>query len=217
MQRVKNSTSTGHVHPWDRIPIILKSLSGFSSCITVATMSVVFILSVNNAVDNNVGDWPSLGQMFLMMMGPIIIAWNFVNARSIITTILTHTGEEAVEKPKEQKVVIPTNSPIITESDFALERELVGPATVILRAIAGCFATHVICFCSLVFTWTVHIALSEGRPMPSDLKLFLIVIGPIVTSWNFVRASSTLTAVMAGSSALERFRGKIADAISPKK
>lgn len=215
MRKVKNREDGRVVHPWDRIPIILKSVSGFNSCLTVATMSIIFIVSINTALERNVGDWPTIGQMLLMMMGPVVIAWHFVNAKSIIATILTPDGTSE-SGTVEKKLVIPTNTGILTEDDVAIERELVGPVTVILRAIAGFVATHSICFCSLFFTWTVHNALIIGKEMPSDIKLFLIVIGPIVTSWNFVRASSTISTVLSGASALKTFRAKMAGIIDPK-
>lgn len=214
MQKVNSDTTGIKKHPWDRIPIALKSISGFNSCITVAVMSVVFIISVNTALERNTSDWPTIGQMLLMMMGPIVIAWHFVNAKSIISTILTPDGTEGPSI--EKKLVIPTNTGILTENDVAIERELVGPVTVILRAIAGFVATHSICFCSLFFTWTVHTALITGKEMPSNIKLFLIVIGPIVTSWNFVRASSTISAVLSGATAFKNFRSRMAGIIDPK-
>lgn len=216
MERIKTLSVETEVHPWDRIPIVLKALSGFNSCMTVSVTSAIFIWSIHLTVSTGIGSWPGIATALIMMIGPIIIAWNFVNARSIITTILTQSpdGPDAEAVPKQ--VIVPTATPIITESDIAVEREIVGPTTVILRAIAGAFSTHIICFCSLLFTWTIHEAMVGGKALPSNSELFMVVVGPIVTSWNFVRASATLSTVMQGTSAISKWRNKLAGMLATK-
>jgi len=212
VRKINQST----VSKWDRFPLYLRSISGFNSCLTVALTSAIFIWSINEASLAGKQSWLTISevQMFIMMVGPIIIAWNFVNAKSIITTILTSSGENG--SAEEQRVVVPKNIPVFTENDAAIEREMFGGATVVLRAIAGFVSTHVICFCSLLFTWTIHDAMVAGYPLPSSTKLVLVVIGPIITSWNFVKASNTLSAVMAGTSAIEKFRARAANILMPK-
>ncbi|AEV89575.1 hypothetical protein OBP_138 [Pseudomonas phage OBP] len=216
MERIKTLTAETRIHPWDRIPIVLKAISGFNSCLTVSVTSAIFIWGIHQSVTTGVGTWPGIATALLMMIGPIIIAWNFVNAKSIITTILTQDPDGAEGDTIPKQVVVPSATPIITESDIAVEREIVGPTTVILRAIAGAFSTHIICFCSLLFTWTIHDAMISGKHLPSNTELFMVVVGPIVTSWNFVRASATLSTVMQGTSAISKWRNKLSGWIATK-
>lgn len=217
MENVKTITPGEDVHPWDRIPIILKALSGFNSCVTVSVTSAIFIWSIHISVTSGIGGWPGIASAVLMMIGPIIIAWNFVNAKSIITTILVQNPDDSADtEGVPRQVVVPAATAIVTENDIAVERELVGPTTVILRAIAGAFSTHVICFCSLLFTWTIHDSMIAGKALPSNSELFMVVVGPIVTSWNFVRASATLSTVMQGTSAITKWRNKLAGMLATK-
>lgn len=211
MEKIRKQSAT-ETHTWDRVPIILKSISGFNSCMTVSIMSVIFIWSVHITISKRIGDWPGAFTFMLMIAGPIIIALNFVNAKSIINTVLTKNGNEI--DTQNTTIDIPSATPIVTEDDIAIEREITGPITVLLRAIAGFTATHVICFCSLLFTWTIHNSMLAGHRMPGDMQLFMVVIGPVITSWNFVRANATLTAVIQGASAIDRFRDKLAGIIS---
>ena len=214
MDKIRKQTVT-EIHSWDRVPLILKSISGFNSCITVSVMSIIFIWSAHVSVSKSFHDWPGITTLTLMVVGPIIIALNFVNAKSIIGTILSKTNEDG-EKPATT-IEIPSATAIITEEDIALERELTGPTTVILRAIAGFVAVHVICFCSLLFTWTIHNSMLAGYHLPANLQLFMVVVGPIITSWNFVRANATLNAVIQGASGLEHWRDRLAGIIATKK
>lgn len=214
MDKIRKQT-VAEIHPWDRIPIILKSISGFNSCLTVSVMSIIFIWSVHISVSKSLSDWPGVITFSLMIGGPMIIALNFVNAKSVIGTILAKASDSEDGTPTT--IEIPSATAIVTEDSVAVEREIIGPTTVILRAIAGFTATHVICFCSLLFTWTIHNSMIIGYRLPGDMQLFMVVIGPIITSWSFVRANATLTAVIEGASAIDRIRNKLAGVISTNK
>lgn len=214
METIRKVNTNPQVHAWDRIPIILKGVSGFNSCLTVSIMSAVFIYSVHLAIVSGAGDWPGFITMVLMVIGPIIIALNFVNARSIITTIISHEEGVTDKGTAPTEVQIPPASPIVSAMDIAIEREVTGPTTTLLRAIAGAISTHVICFCSLLFTWTIHVAMIGGHRLPGDGELFMVVVGPIITSWSFVRANATLSTVIDGASALDRWRNKMANILA---
>lgn len=212
------------IKPWDRIPVILRAVSGFNSCLTVSAMSVIFIWSVHVSVTKGNAPWPDFITGLLMIIGPIIITINFVNAKSIISTIIGATDDVEGKSDDDDtaivpqpSVVVPPAPGIVSQHDIALEREIVGPTTVLLRAIAGAISTHVICFCSLLFTWTIHDIMIIGHPSPGDGQLFMIVVGPIITSWNFVRANATLAAVIKGTSKLDYWRNRIANVISVQK
>lgn len=212
------------VKPWDRIPVVLRALSGFNSCLTVSVMSVVFIWSVHLSVTTGKATWPEFMTGLLMIIGPIIITINFVNAKSIISTIVGVTDEvegrpvgDSTVIPTQPSVMVASATGIVSQHDIAFEREIVGPTTVLLRAIAGTVSTHVICFCSLLFTWTIHDSMIAGNPLPGDAQLFMVVIGPIITSWNFVRANATLNAVIKGTSAINVWRDRLANMLSTQK
>lgn len=214
----KPANTQSQVSKWDSIPISLKALSGFNSCLTVSATSAIFIWSIHISVSRGISTWPGILTALIMMAGPIIIAWSFVNARGIITTILHQPDDEGNGGPQvvTTEVKVPIPMPIVTADDVAFERELMGPVAVMLRAIAGAVSTHVICFCSLLFTWTIHDAMLSGKHLPSDAELLLVVIGPVVTSWNFVRASMMLSTVMQGASNIKKYRSKLAEFIQPK-
>lgn len=222
MEKIRKVPTVAEIHPWDRIPIVLKSIAGFNSCLTVSAMTLIFIWSIHLSVSKQIGDWPGIIATILMTSGPIIIALNFVNAKSIIGVILSRDGENASppDIPGEgdnNTIEIPSAIPIVTEDDIAVQREIVGPTNVISQALAGFIATHVICFCSLLFTWTIHDAMINGHRLPGDVQLFMVVIGPVLTSWNFVRANATLTTVIQGASAIDRFRDKLAGLLATNK
>lgn len=210
------------VKPWDRIPVVLRAVSGFNSCLTVSAMSVIFIWSVHLSVTTGKSGWPEFFTGLLMIIGPIIITVNFVNAKSIIATIVGVTEplddrevSEGTTIPEQPPVTVAAPAPgIVSQHDIAFEREIVGPTTVLLRAVAGAISTHVICFCSLLFTWTIHDMMLLGNELPTDPQLFLIVIGPIITSWSFVRANATLNAVIKGTTAIEVWRNRLASILS---
>lgn len=212
------------VKPWDRIPVILRAVSGFNSCLTVSVMSVIFIWSVHISVTVNKAPWPEFVTGVLMIIGPIVITINFVNAKSIISTIVGVTDELESKQtsndntvPEQPSIPIVPAVGIISQHDIAFEREVIGPTTVLLRAIAGAVSTHVICFCSLLFTWTIHDSMLSGHNLPGDGQLFVIVVGPIITSWNFVRANATLNAVIKGTSAIDIWRNRLAGMLSTRK
>lgn len=199
---------------YDRAALFLRNISGFSSCMSVCVISMIFVWSVHVGVSEYHRGYPGLVTMTIMIIGPIIMAWNFNNAKSIISTILINTDSDEVE---EAKVAIPKTAPIITEEDIAIERGVVGRLGIALRYFAGCVSTHVICACSLLFTWTIHLAYSNGGVLPSNSELFMVVVGPIVTSWNFVRATATLNTVIKGASQIDKWRGKLSGWIAPNK
>ena len=194
------------------IPGILKTISGFNSCLTVSLTSAVFIWSIHIAILTGKSAWPNVLTAFIMMMGPIIIALNFVNAKMMINSVMHQPTAEG-DEPERFTPPLPPSS-LLTLA--AIEREMMGVPAMILRSIAGAISAHVICFCSLLFTWTIHDALIHGKPLPSDYELLLIVIGPVITSWSFVRAGGTLDTVIKSTNVINKARDKLAGFIKPK-
>lgn len=215
METVKKVERDERDQLYDKVALFMRNISGFSSCLTVCMISFIFVMSIHLGVTQHDRGYPGFTTLTLMIIGPIIMAWSFNNARSIISTILVAADKGGEETT--QTVVIPKATPIITEEDIAIERGIVGRLGVGMRYFAGCISTHIICWCSLVFTWTIHISYTTDGVLPSNSQLFLVVVGPIVTSWNFVRASATLSTVIQGASQLDKWRGKVAGWISPNK
>ena len=214
----KNKEITDKDDPayYDWIPAVLRSTAGFNSCMTVAVTSIIFIMTIYHGVIENEKGWFNSVQMVLMLCGPVIIAWNFSNAKSILSTVLTIDDSETIEQTKKE-IKIPQTAGVVTDNDIAIERELFGLSTVLMRAVAGCISVHVICFVSIVFTITIRQAAIDGKALPGDIEVLLAVIGPVITSWSFVRAANTLAVLMSSGSSLINLREKLADIIRPNK
>ena len=214
----KNKEITDKDDPayYDWIPAVLRSTAGFNSCMTVAVTSIIFIMTIYHGVIENEMGWFNSVQMVLMLCGPVIIAWNFSNAKSILSTVLTIDETETIEQTKKE-IKIPQTAGVVTDNDIAIERELFGLSTVLMRAIAGCISVHAICFVSIVFTITIRQAVIEGKTLPSDIEVLISVLPPIITSWSFMRVSNTLAVIIAGGGKFAQFREKLAEAIKPNK
>lgn len=214
---------------YDWIPMILKSTSGFNSCLTVAITSIIFVITIHDGIMYTQIGWFSASQIFLMTCGVMIMAWHFVNANVTLSSVLkTEVEEQQEEIPQSVEndrvcdnlkcthKAHKTRVGGLAEEDIALERNLLGLSTVLMRAVAGCVSVHVICFGSLIFTWSIREAILIGKTMPGDMQIFLAVIGPIITSWNFVKAANTINVLMSSGGAILKLRSKLAEFISPK-
>lgn len=206
---------------WDWIPMVLRNVAGFDSCITVAVTSVIFMVTIRDAVLSSTIGWFDGSTIALMILGPVVITWHFTNARGMIEKVLK-TEHQEEEDFKEHhctpsgEVKVPQNSSIVNESDVAIERQIFGLSTVMMRAVAGCFAAHCICLGSLIYTMTIRSVVLANGKMPDDTAVFLAIVGPIVTSWSFMRAANTISVLMSSSSALLKIRQKLAEIIAPK-
>lgn len=199
---------------YDWIPLILRNVSGFNSCVTVAVSSVLFVLTINKAALGSELGWFAWSTIAIMLSGPIIIAWHFVNVNITLSTLMETPAEEDTTTDAEKLAEV--TSGVLTEKDIAMERQIFGTSITLMRAIAGFVSAHVICFISLVYTWTIHLAILAGKRPPEDVALFLVVIGPIITSWSFVRAATTLKVLVNGGGMILKIRTKLAEAIAPK-
>lgn len=208
---------------WDWIPMVLRSVAGFNSCITVAITSVIFMVTIRDAVLSSTIGWFNGSTIALMILGPVVITWHFTNAKGMIEKVLKTEHQEDVEEEVQEhkckptgELTVPQNSGIITESDVSIERQLFGLSTVMMRAVAGFFSAHCICLGSLIYTMTIRSAVLANGKMPGDVEVFLAIVGPIVTSWSFMRAANTISALMSSSSALLKIRQRVAEIIAPK-
>ena len=120
----KNKEITDKDDPayYDWIPAVLRSTAGFNSCMTVGVTSIIFIMTIYHGVIENEKGWFNSVQMVLMLCGPVIIAWNFSNAKSILSTVLTIDETETIEQTKKE-IKIPQTAGVVTDNDIAIERE----------------------------------------------------------------------------------------------
>lgn len=217
--------------------MVLRTVSGFNSCITVAVTSVIFMVTIRDSVLTSTIGWFNPTTIALMAMGPVVITWHFTNAKGLIEKVLKTPPledqedlKDIEEAKKEHNSILnmerqtcghdehqlPQTANIITERDVRIERELFGLSTVMLRALAGFISSHAICLGSIIYTVTIRSAIITGKDMPGDMEVFLAIIGPIVTSWSFMRAANTISLLVSGSTAMLNIRKRLAEVISPK-
>lgn len=219
---------------FDWIPMTLRTVSGFNSCVTVAITSMIFMVTIRDAVLSSEIGWFSATTIALMAAGPVVITWHFTNAKGMIEKVLrtpkTEEESEITEIKASQNSLssveamsttcdahtVPSGISIITERDIGIERELFGLSTIILRALAGFISCHTICLGSIIYTFTIRSAVVTGGVMPGNLEVFIAIIGPIITSWSFMRAANTISVLISGSSAIIRARQRIAEIIKPQ-
>lgn len=213
----------------------LRTVSGFNSCITVALTSLIFMVTIRDAVLASEIGWFNASTIALMAMGPVVITWHFTNAKGMIEKVLktpptedeivadakvgrdTLASVEAMTSTECDDHRLPPGTSIITERDIGIERELFGLSTVMMRAIAGFISSHAICMGSIIYTITIRSAVITGKSMPGDLEVFLAIIGPIITSWSFMRAANTISILISGSGAIIKARQRLAEIINPSK
>lgn len=196
------------------------------------------MITIRDAVLTSTIGWFNGTTIALMAMGPVVITWHFTNAKGMIEKVLRAPPSEDPETVKQEQEIktdhnsvanmeretcqggeehqLPQSANIITERDVRIERELFGLSTVMLRAIAGFISSHAICLGSIIYTLTIRSAVITGKDMPGDMEVFLAIIGPIVTSWSFMRAANTISLLLTGTSAMLSMRKRLAEVISPK-
>lgn len=71
--------------------LILRNFAGVVAVLVVCTTALFNSYTINQSV-SKYGEWPSELSMLIMMVGPIVVSWSWINASKIITTILEGTG-----------------------------------------------------------------------------------------------------------------------------
>lgn len=182
----------------EKATVVLRALSGFSSALTSSIITVIFSLTIYESVlKSNIG-YPDATKIFIMIMGPLISSFQFINVSSTLSAIFKH-----INKPpegEEQPIVIDVGA------SATVEVKIYGRLNVLLRAVAGFVCCHVICFASLMFTYVIHLGVIAGKGLPNDYEMIVTICGPIITSWTFMRAETTIKELLKIDSFLERFR-----------
>ena len=97
-----------------------------------------------------------------------------------------------------------------------IEREVLGKWTVFLRNFGGIVAVLVVSFMGVFNSYTIHISVSEHNIWPSEMSMFIMVVGPVLCSWQFMNVSKTLTTIFQGAGDFTRLRERAASIIAPK-
>lgn len=96
-----------------------------------------------------------------------------------------------------------------------MEREILGKWTVFLRNFGGIVAVLVVSFMGVFNSYTIHVSVSEHNIWPSEMSMFIMVVGPVLCSWQFMNVSKTLTTIFQGAGDLTKFRERVAGFIAP--
>lgn len=194
----------------NRAPLVLKAISGFTSSVTVTVNSLIFLWTTYILVIDLHGGWPSTTKLFIMFVGPIVTSLHFVNSVSVLSTLFANTDkntQEAIDSLKDK---------VVGGDDVSLERTLFGDLAVLLRASAGFITVVGICLGSLLFTYTIHMNVINEGSFPPDRTLALVVIGPIITSWTFMKANTTLKQLLESNKIKEFLKGKLKNYLEEK-
>lgn len=96
-----------------------------------------------------------------------------------------------------------------------IEREVLGKWTVNLRNIGGIVAVLVVSIMGVFNSYTIHISVSEHSVWPSEMSMFIMVVGPVVVSWQFMNVSKTLNTIFKGAGDFTKLRERAARMIAP--
>lgn len=87
------------------------------------------------------------------------------------------------------------NDPTLPDGG-GLERELFGKWTVFLRNLGGIIAVIVVCATAIFNSYTIFISVSQHQVWPSEMSMFIMVVGPVICSWTFMNSSKTIQTIM---------------------
>lgn len=113
-------------------------------------------------------------------------------------------------------VISDDDSSVVAPPPVGIEREVLGKWTVNLRNIGGIVAVFVVSLMGVFNSYTIHISVSEHSVWPSEMSMFIMVVGPVVVSWQFMNVSKTLSTIFQGAGDLTKFRERVAGFIAPK-
>ncbi|MNM37219.1 hypothetical protein D3C81_479450 [compost metagenome] len=102
-----------------------------------------------------------------------------------------------------------------TPSEGGLEREVLGKWTVFLRNFGGIMAVLVVCVMGLFNSYTVFISVTEHKVWPSEMSMFIMVVGPVICAWGWMNVSKIVNTVLGGAGNITKIRGRVAAIIAP--
>lgn len=139
-------------------------------------------------IENNMG-FPGLYKTTLMMVATTISSWQFINVSSILAALLKVMNKETNEE-------LAAEVGVVTPSDVSVEHELFGTFNVLTRAIAGSLSCIAVCVFSLGFAYINYQSVLTNKVYAGELESTVVMVGPMIMSWTFMRASVTLKQVL---------------------
>jgi len=114
------STNPGGIERevFGKLTVLLRNITGAIAVLTSCVVCVLNAVSVNHSVVAGQG-WPDMWIMFIVMVGPVIVGWTWINANKTLATLLEGTslttkirGKMAdIVAPKDYQVVRPETPP----------------------------------------------------------------------------------------------------------
>lgn len=175
-----------------KVPISLRTISGFLSALTSAVISLIFTFTIYDAVLKIGIGYPGEYKIALMIIAPVISSWQFLNVSSTLAALFSNLKENSNKSEAE----IAATVGIVTPQDVSIESSIFGSFNVLLRAIAGFVSCITVCAVSLIFTYVMHKGIISGKGYPTNSEMTVVIVGPIIMSWTFMRASTTIVQLL---------------------
>jgi len=102
-----------------------------------------------------------------------------------------------------------------THPPAGIEREVLGKWTVNLRNFGGIIAVLVVSFMGVFNSYTIHVSVSQHDIWPSEMSMFIMMVGPVLCSWQFMNVSKTLNTIFKGAGDFTKLREQAARIIAP--
>jgi len=118
---------------------------------------------------------------------------------------------------QSETVVSDDDSTVAPPPPVGIEREMLGKWTINLRNLGGIVAVLVVSFMGVFNSYTIHVSVSEHNIWPSEMSMFIMVVGPVLCSWQFMNVSKTLSTIFQGAGDFTRLRERAARIIAPDK
>lgn len=86
--------------------VLLINLGGILSVLVVCLTALINSFTIYLSVTTN-GKWPSEMSMFIMMVGPVICAWGWMNVNGTLKTIMSQSGFSNKMRTKVAEIIAP--------------------------------------------------------------------------------------------------------------
>lgn len=197
-------------------PAILRALCGGLSALSSCAITVLFSLTIYQSVIVSSLGYPTWTQMLIMIIAPLISSLQFVNVAKTLAAIFGEITKTPEGQANLGNTVAAENVDISINAGTTIEQQIFGSTSVLIRAFAGLVCCIVINFASVSFAYVIHVATMAGKPLPDDLQMLVPIIGPILMSWSFMQAESTIRNVLGIEGLITSIRTKLADLLTPK-
>lgn len=116
---------------------------------------------------------------------------------------------------QNETVLSDDDSSVTPTPPVGMEREVLGKWTVNLRNIGGIVAVFVVSIMGVFNSYTIHVSVSTNNTWPSEMSMFIMVVGPVVVAWQFMNVSKTLNTIFQGAGDFTKLRERAAKMIAP--